>query len=192
MADSPLITVFTRHLPHREKLFKRCVSSLARQTCQDFKHLIIVDKDHLGIAEADKMFHRNLHLVTGKYTYMLDDDDYLIDTEFFQTVEDISNRSNSDVIIARMQRALSPFNDILPPDYLWDTRPVAGKIGAPCFVIKTSIWKQHCYLFGWPTYGNGDHCLIATLWDKGYSFHWLNRVVVRIDQIGHEVDRPCH
>jgi hypothetical protein len=181
----PFLTVFTRHLPERRDLLSRCKRSLAAQTCQDYQHLIITDDSSYNVHEADKLFHLHRDSVKGKFVHMLDDDDFLVDNRFIEDIREIVRKHDPDVIITKMERAIPSFNDTLPPNDLWGKRPVAGKIGAPCLIVRASIWYEHCSLFGWPTRGHGDHCLIATLWDKGYRFYWTDRVAVRVDQIGH-------
>lgn len=189
MADRPsppFLTIFTRHLPSREEEFARCVKSIRNQPCHDYQHLVVEDVTPYDVHEADKLFHIHRDEVVGRYVHMLDDDDYLIDNDFIGTVRQIAEDDDPDVVIVKMHRAMPQFDDVLPPSHLWGKRPEPGKIGAPCFVVRASVWKKRCKLFGWPTKGHGDHCLIAALWDEGYRFHWLDRIVVRVDRIGHE------
>lgn len=188
--DQPFLTIFTRHLPERVDLLNRCIQSVRQQSCEDYQHMVVEDTSkHYDVHAADSMFSRFKDGIKGRYVYMLDDDDYLIDEDFIGVIRSAAQQECPDVIMVRMERAVKPFNDVLPPRNLWEKRPQPGKVGAPCFIIKANVWKEYCYLFGKPTKGHGDHCLIATLWDEGYKFHWLNRVVVRIDRIGHQEKR---
>lgn len=199
LSELPFLTVVTRHCHGREELLARNQESLRRQSDQDFEQVLIVDDTPWswdGLNEADRSFVGHTNRVRGEYVYILDDDDLLVGSDFVREVKRVAREYNPDVIMVRVQRTAPGFlGEILPCSDAWGSRPLAGHVGAPCFVVRRVLWVEHIWIFGDPgklptaTSGFGDCEFVRHLYDLGCSFYWLDRIVATVNRIGHKEER---
>jgi hypothetical protein len=163
--NSQLVTIITRHHTDRPNLLKRCVASVQSQTNKDFQHLVIFDEEHKGIPHANLLFSHNLHLITGEYVFVLDDDDVFISTSFVSDLHLIINVLNPDVILVRT----SIGSIIYPKHIVYQSNDFPpGSIGSSCIVVRTSIFKQHIGEFK-TTETPGDYNFIKSVLSNNYT-----------------------
>lgn len=179
----PFLTVITRTMPGREKWLERNIESWRSQTDQDYEQIVITDSyKKWDMLRADRMLPDIADQVTGKYVYILDDDDYLIDKEFVAEVKKAAQQGHPEIIMVKMRRD-AIFHDVLPKR--WGQDPEQGDVGTPCFVVRTHVWKTHIWQFGQAiNQGFGDFSFINNAFAFGSSVAWLDRVVACVDHIG--------
>lgn len=186
--ETPFLTIVTRHLYTRKAQLKRNKRSVRSQmeAKQLIEHLIIVDRKRRGYKWADKNLSNIASHINGRYVYILDDDDYLIDPKFVKTIKRIARKRNNPGVIIFKAR-WKPFHGrALPSSRYWKRKVVCGDIGSPCFAVRADLWKKYIRKFGRPAHG--DFHFINKVVKSGCSVYWLTRIVAEVGQIGHQAD----
>lgn len=179
------ITVVTRYQPHREVLLNRNQQSLQDQTYKDWNQIILEDKHHLGIEYANgRLIELKDDERLGDYIYILDDDDYLIDSEFFEIAAELAKKTDPEVIMVR--GLWTAFGGRTLPRRCWKNFPQHGDVGSPNFLVKWGTWVEYIDHFAQPR--SGDFSFIKAIFESESKVVWLDRVVVEVDQIGHQKD----
>jgi len=172
------LSIVTRCSPDRAELLLRNTRSVREQTDQGFEQIFI--EGAANLYDANLSLAAAGDVLAGRYVYILDDDDYLCDPDFVAEAKGVAAEEDPDVIMVRMRRLHYFEGEILPDEENWRGPPVLGKVGSPCFLVKREIWQEHIAEFGRPICG--DFYFIRKLWESGYSFHWLDRVVTEVDR----------
>lgn len=179
----PLLTVVTRHLPHRSALFAQNRASLEAQTDPDYEQLVLTDTLRVGIENANLILHQAADMVRGDYVWVLDDDDVCADPEFIAKLKAAIAEADTppDVVMVRMEHA---HLGIKPPDELWNNQAIAlGQVGISAAIVRRPLWQQHAqyYARGY----DGDFEFYEHLFrDDQLSVLWLDMVASRCLQIG--------
>ena len=160
-------------------MLARNKASLAAQTCQDYEHVFLVDEAGIGIAEANRRLSEAQ--ISGEYVYILDDDDEIIDPNFIHDLQAIANQHAPDVIMVRSENGES---GILPTCKVWHQRPIEGRISMLNFVVKAGVFKKHAEAFAEKEFA-GDFTFINEIFQNGYTVHWHDCVVARIQKRSH-------
>ena len=171
VSSQPFMTFITRTYK-RPNALKICIESIEAQTDQDFEHIFIVDDIGQGMLWANCQFYTNRNRVRGKYVYLVDDDDYMIDKEFVSHVKSLSHRS-LDVIMFKIYIR----NELYPKPECWEKSPIYGKIGEECICVTNKVFQDHIHAFGEPR--GGDFSFIKEIFDQKYSIYWDDRIVVQ-------------
>lgn len=177
--SKPFLSVVTRSCG-RTKLLARNKKSLAVQIDPDFEQVIIVDKEHKGLHEANKSLNLNKHRVKGRYVLILDDDNYISDRSFIKHLKHTTTQHPVDIILFKVYR--KPFSETLPSKRSWGKQPLIGEIDSCCLVVKNAVWQKYIHEFGRSKHG--DYYFIKTLFEKKCSRYWVSRTMIMIDQIG--------
>jgi glycosyltransferase involved in cell wall biosynthesis len=130
----PFLTIITRSF-RRPNSLARCVQSVARQTDPDAEQIILYDTIGHGVGQS----YLNLRHLTpqGEYVFLLDDDDYLIDTGFVAALRQCAlANAMPDVIYALMDHC-----GTMLPD--WDDGLKRGNIACSCYVVRRDVWLEH-------------------------------------------------
>lgn len=172
----PFLSIVTRCSPGRRELLERNELSIAAQTDGDLEQIFI--EGAANLYEANLSLAMAGDVLVGEYVYVLDDDDYLCDSDFVTAAKKAAEDA-PDVIMVRA-RWVYLAGHILPDAPNWGRPPVLGKVGSPCFLVKREVWREHIRSFGRPRCG--DFHFIRKLWDMGCSFLWLDRVVAEVDR----------
>jgi len=182
--DEPFLSIVTRCFKRPKMLF-RCIESVSKQTDNDYEHVLCVD--NIGIAtipgewqkQGDHLF-RHARRIHGKYIYMLDDDDFLIDNDFVKGLKEVC-QDDPDVIFVKMSRPFYGVGQILPNERCWGIQPVQDLIGTPCFVVKRETWMNFIPNFR----GDGaDFQFIESIFRTNPKVYWWDRVVTQVGQAG--------
>jgi len=177
----PFMTIITRHHPKRPVLFEKCKASVAAQKDEDYEHLILYDYVGAGVAEANKMFFEYKELVTGKYVFMLDDDDVLTTDDFVGDIKQVAKtQKDPGIIFIRMliNQSLVPTTGVV-----WGKRKlVKCHIGTSCFVMLNKLWKDNIHEFlSIPT--TGDFNFINSVFLKRPKVYWHDKLYSKTMQV---------
>ena len=181
--SSPLLTIVTRTF-RRPRLLERCKASVQTLTSDDYEQVIIRDEKGVGYHGTCRLIFnaKSAGLLHGKYIWLLDDDDVLIDPNFVDNIRRlVKEKDNPPVIIVRMDAK----GRVMPPDSLWKKAPVRGQIGGSCYVVRADTWEAYWrYLL--TSRHAGDFKMVQAMYEAGIRFEWLDRVVMRVDRTGNE------
>lgn len=171
----PFMTIITRHLTTRPNMLKVNQDSLAQQTDRDFEQVILLDSEGRGVAWANENLRNHVDLIHGEYVFLLDDDDLIATPNFIEAVKTFATINDwPNVIIVKMEHAPG---FVLPDADNWQQEPRLGHIGCSGFIVRRETWVSHVTDFN-PVY-HGDYTFIKALWNAGYKFAWLDRVMTR-------------
>lgn len=191
VAETPFLSIVTRCHPRgREQMLERNKQSVIMQTDQDWEHVFISNAGNTR-READKSFVRVKDRIRGKYVFILDDDDYIVDPDFVACAKSVAKEAdNPDVIMVKM-RFLRRGGKLLPDAARWGKPPVMYKIAVSCYLVKRGIWLKHIEVFDYPDFPDlGDFWFIRRLFDVGCSIYWWDQVVAEVNHQGgvHDLD----
>jgi len=175
---TPFLSIITRHMASRPRMFEECLRSLTAQTDQDFEHIVLVDHIGRGVPWANLQFARYRDAVGGDYVLILDDDDALATPLAVATLRAAVAGTQADIVIFRGDHCQL---GILPDDAHWKQPPACGHISAQDLIVRREVWRRHVDAFG-NEYA-GDFSFIAALWRCGYQVHWLDAVLTRQQRI---------
>lgn len=175
------LTIYTRHLASRPKLFAHQKESLAKQTCQDFEHVVNVDAAGRGFAYAQRLLHD--FEPAGDYVWVFDDDDELICPNFIQCLKNIAEIKHPDVIMVRMDYA----GQLLPDALCWRGTPHEGHITQENYIVSRQVWMDHRHAYS-ERY-QADYDFIADVWKSAPAVEWHDCIAIR-DQAGRGLGRP--
>lgn len=168
-------------------MLKKGILSVMEQTDQDIEHIFLVDREKVGIWEANQVMDRFKDQADGQYVYILDDDCRLIEPAFVATLRDFCEKNDfPDVIMVRsVRRQLAP--PLLPKPHVWGDHEALriSTTNSLCYVAKNALWKEHIYRYGQKA--AGDWFFLKSMRDSGASFGWLDLCVAETMQLGRGV-----
>lgn len=176
---TPFLTILTRH-HKRPWMLERCRASVLAQTCDDYEHVILHDHVGLGIRGSHQMAIDHAGHYRGRYIWMLDDDDWLIEPGFVDAIKRTAEAHNDPPVI--VVRANHP-SGLLPSDEHWHRAPELGHIGMPCVVVRADVWRQWAHRMLDRERGC-DYAFISAMYGAGVEFVRLDLVAVQVGQIG--------
>lgn len=144
--SQPFLSIVTRHLPARKRYFERCALSIVRQSDQDYEH-VVLDCLPSSYQDCNTVFYPNRHRVTGKYVFILDDDDYLINLDFVKGLKEQAV-NDPDVIWVKW-RTIGTFDNVpLPFPEQWEQLsrglpPIMGTMGSSNFVVRNQLYQDY-------------------------------------------------
>lgn len=174
-----LLSIITRTFNGRPAGMRRLVKSLAAQTSQDFEHILLVDDKRRGVEWANANIKRVTPDVHGDYVMILDDDDYLIDSDFVRLLS-AQVEGSPEVVVIKMDMGNGLF---LPADADWGRRPIHSRIAVSSHVTRRDVFIEHAPDFGLKYDGDFDY--IDAVWKCGHEFKWWNRVVSKVGEVSH-------
>lgn len=166
----------------RPLLLAECEASVQMQSVP-VEHVIVHDREGIGIAGVYAAMPRHADRVTGEYVMVLSDDNVLADEEFAEDLEWRANEMDRpDVIVFRgqIEGSLQPL--------VWMAEPVITRIDLSCFAVKRNVWQLNADQWGHRY--EGDFDFIHHLWDAGYRFDWWDHLGFRALQIGRGAPEP--
>lgn len=177
---SAFLSIVTRHMTSRPRMFARQQASLQVQTDQDFEQVLIEDPIGHGLAWANAQFAVHAEGVHGAYVLALDDDDLLAEPTAIAQLKQVAHTTQADIIMFRVRRANL---DVLPDNANWGGPPVAGHISGQCCIVRREVWQRHAAAWDQPR--GADYAFLTELWQHGYQVAWHNQLLVRMQRIGH-------
>lgn len=188
----------------RPKAVRECLNSLRAQTKRNFIVVLISDckednveklvqeypdlsfrikhVEPLGYPGCNLYFNQVRDSVNSDYIVFIDDDDKVVDENYFEALEHIAIKENPGVIMSRL---LFIKGRILPSERGWKNPPEQGYVSALNFCVRCSIY-QKC---DWPDKRYGDYHFIFQIynsidWEK--EVYWHDKITTAIQ------DSPRH
>lgn len=141
---------------------------------------MIVDNVGKGLHWANRQIANVAQSITGRYVYVLDDDDFITCEDFVSGLKQLlaQVKKDPDMIIARgwlLERMM--------PDG-WMQMPRRGKIAAPNMIVRNDVFKFHARK--WDTDRAGDwRFLNSVMKIRGTAnFYWWDKVIFYADPTG--------
>jgi hypothetical protein len=175
---APFLTIVTR-THHRPWGLARCRASVQSLVDGDYEHWMLDDPIGVGIRGSHQMVIDASRHFQGRYIWLLDDDDYLIEPALIDHLK-AATEDDPPVVFVRCQHSTL---GKLPPDKRWEKPPQLGALGFPCLVVRADVWREHCDAMT-TTETGGDFALADRLWGRGVPFRWLDVTAVHIPQKG--------
>lgn len=164
MSKTPLLSIITRSYQRPTEL-KRCIDSVLNQTDPDFEHIIVPDEIGHGIHWANRQITEQAYKLNGQYVYILDDDDYVVTSDFIKDFRILlENIDSSDVIIC-----CGTLNGERYPKF-WKEPLVRGGIAAPNFICRQAVFNRYAKF--WDAPRAGDASFIQAVNKAGHKIFW--------------------
>lgn len=169
----PFLSIVTRNHPARSEVINECKASLKDLNPGDYQHIIIPDEKGEGIPTANRMFFENRHLITGKYVFILDDDDVLISDDLISDLRILIRRHDTPgIVFIRMKLG----EKIIPTEEVWrKDKLLPGSLGSSCFIMINSLW-QECVDEFKTTETPGDFNFINSAFSKCPNIYWQDKI----------------
>lgn len=172
---------------HRPNFLTDNIRSVKAQTCQDIEQVFIVDRERNGIQAADRALAENKDRMHGEYSFILDDDCWLINDDFVQELKVfVCQEKNPAVVMFKSKRPPGPpsTQTVFPTKEVWESRvPLHGTTNCLCYAIRTPVWKMWIEYFGVKPWGGDWHFLEQVIKD-GNRLTWLDTFSGESRQLG--------
>ena len=178
--NNPFLSIVTRNHLDRVESLSRCKESVNKLKDKDFSHVIIRDYDCLGIPHANKLLYKYRHLVTGKYVFILDDDDVLISGDLVDDIKEISEALNDpEIIFIRMILGDIPY----PTSKVWEKdKLIPNHIGSSCFIMLNSLWQKNIEHFQTTKIPGDFNFINAAFLDSNTTF-WQGKAYSKAEKL---------
>lgn len=161
----------------RPKMLSENIESVKRQTERSIEQIFIVDRQRKGIQIADKSFVGNRARVDGSYVAILDDDCWLIDDKYAETLKRfVEDNRYPTVTLFRSKRPAGPPSNqtVFPTREVWGKRPLHQTTNCLCYIVKAEAWKKRIEYFGVKNWG-GDWWFLDALINKDkLDYVWMD------------------
>ena len=153
--------------------------SLAAQTDDDFLQVILEDAHGMGVAAANAQLAD--YTPTGRYVWVLDDDDLCVHPNLVADLRFLANvEQDPPAFIMPMDHG--PLGT-LPPDHLWQCQPVEGGIGCSGIITRSDVWMECRAAWASGRYAS-DFDFIAAVWrTHGPAIVWVPVVASQVQRI---------
>ncbi len=122
---------------------------------------------------ANEMLFANRQLITGKYVFILDDDDFLVNGDLVSDIKEIDSIIISPEVIFVLCKILGR---LYPTEDVWEkNKIIPNHIGSSCFVVLNSVWQENIEAFK-TTETPGDYNFINTVFLKNPTTFWQGKV----------------
>lgn len=173
-SDSPFLTIITRKYLRPEG-FEQNQKSIERLIDKDIEQIFIIDPVGHGMLNANKSFSlpEVKSIVSGKYVFLLDDDDFITNPFMVTNLKAIAESTNADVIFFKMF-IKNANNCLYPTPNQWKNNTMfAGSIGGSCFVVKNEIYQKYIEHFGHVRMG--DFHFINEVMKSNPNVYWFDK-----------------
>ena len=167
-----MLSVISRHMPTRNRLFEICKTSLRNQTSSDFEHWVLTDYEMKGTAHANRMYGKcREHMkLNGMFVLNLDDDDKIL---YSGLVDRLAGLTDYDVIFMKgmIGGRVFPLN--------WESPPQFCGIGSFNYIVKREVFYEFMYILGEDPKLDGTHI------GRGEDFRFIKAVHNSVDKAKH-------
>jgi hypothetical protein len=154
-------------------------ASLEAQTCDDWRQTLIMDDVGRGMGWAQEQLAKVD--VSGRYIWILDDDDECIRPALVEELRVIAAEHNPGVIMLRMDHGKM---GVKPDNGYWGKPPEGGHIGVSAYVTRRDVWQQHAGAFLSAHYAS-DFDFISAVFASRPAVYWHDVVASRVQRISH-------
>ncbi len=187
--ENPFLTIITRCYK-RPLGINRHLESIGTLTDKDLEQIMIGDPIGIGMLEANKSFSypEVLQKITGKYVFLLDDDDFIVNPNMIRDLKWVHEKftvalnGNWDIIFFRMNIIGGPNGDLYPTPETWEKAPKIAHIGGSCMVVSTEIYKKFIHNFAHTRCG--DFKFLDAIWKTNPKVYWLDKIMCQTGSIG--------
>ena len=174
----PFLTIVTRTYK-RPTFLAQCVASVDAQSGGGIQHVILEDREGLGIYGSYKWMTDPAQFARyeGEYIYCLDDDNVLIDPGFAVALAHIANQYAPDVVMVKAQH---PTRGILP--HIWKRFPMRNSVDLCNFAVRADVWKANAGRF-LDIEQAEDFAFINHLFKAHHSVYWHDQIVARLQRV---------
>jgi len=167
----PFLSIVTRKYKRPIGLSKN-MQSVDSLKSNKWEQIIINDNVGKGVLEANKSFEKVKDLIKGKYVFLLDDDDFIVNENMITDLEQIAQLHKPDVICFKM--LIKNHNNCdYPLSDVWEKEPKAGSIGGSCFVVSKEVYNKFIHHFG--VYPMGDFNFINEVFKYDINVYWHDK-----------------
>lgn len=124
--------------------------------------------------------------INGRYVYVLDDDDMLVDPGFAEALEVL--REPWVMVKAHLGSPGERHDGVWPVPWGEDWRPKFGSVSTLNLVVRADVF--HEYKAAWAGGRGGDYRMAKAMWDAGLRPYWLDRLVARTQRISNGAAEP--
>jgi hypothetical protein len=148
---NPTITIITRHLVSRgSECLNRCLDSVS-SFAHEIQHIIVPDHIGVGWAGSIKNVVNACDKISGKWVWMLDDDDVCTSPDLPRQIESIDEiMTDLQIIIARSKLRSAKSEDgykVYPPEELFKQENITvfkiSTIGMPNYILRQDLFKKY-------------------------------------------------
>lgn len=164
---NPFLSVMTRCYKRPMYLYLNKVS-LLQQKDPDYEQFLLIDKIGQGIEGANCFLEKAKDLATGKYVFILDDDNAVVYDNFITDLKRIDTEYNPDIIFFKKKQIIE-----YPTYKSWSKYPVEDHIDTSCFCIKLDLYLEHIHNFSVPR--KGDFSFISKVYPKSKRVFWFDK-----------------
>lgn len=181
--ENPFLTIITRCYSRPVGLNKH-LESITTLTDKDLEQIFIGDPVGVGMFEANKSFSylEVLEKINGKYVFLLDDDDFIVNPNMIEELKNVIVIGDYDIIFFRMNIIGGPNGDFYPTPEIWGNAPKVAHIGGSCFVVRTDVYKKFIHNFAHTRCG--DFKFLEALWATNPKAYWLDILMCETGRIG--------
>ena len=200
--DCPLLTIVTRHMPHRLALLEINIKSCQNMYTKDFEHVILTDMNNSGMKIAETALYAFKDQYRGKYICHLDDDDTLGNFSIVDEIIRIIKLSESNelneptgptglngptklntpprVIFTKVWE--TGWNREMPNDEHWFKIPPPGQVTTSNLLIRNDVYNIEENIGAISLQHGGDYAFVFnTLSDCEWNdVFWLDAIIFRI------------
>ena len=112
-------------------------ASLAQQTCTDWQQTLLIDDVGIGVVAANTQLAT--FAPTGRYVWLLDDDDLCVYPGLVADVLALEAERNPELIMVRFDH---DYLGVLPEPAYWQRPPECGRIGGSGVISRADLWMQ--------------------------------------------------
>jgi len=181
-SENPFLSIITRKYK-RPIGFNKNQESIQSLIDKDIEQIFITDHKGLGLFAANTSFgNRQVReMITGKYVFLLDDDDFIVNPYMVSELIMVHAEFDPDVIFFRMNIIGGPNGDLYPTPNTWEKEPVIAQIGGSCFVVKREIYLKHIHEFAKARCG--DFAFIKSVFESGAKCFWHDSLMCQTGKI---------
>lgn len=177
--SAPFLEIITRHMTSRPSMLAINQASLKTQTAGEWCQTLLIDEQGLGVGASYVALSRYAPKLTGRYIWILDDDDYCIRPQLVEELKAIAADNDPDVIMMRMDHG--PLG-VKPEDDFWQRPVVAGRVGCSAYVVKREVWQKYAHAFLPGSY-QSDYWFIASIFADSPAVYWFDVVGSKVQRI---------
>lgn len=178
---APFLEILTRHMTSRPSMLAINQVSLKTQTAADWCQTLLIDTDCQGVGASYVALARYAPKLTGRYVWILDDDDFCVRPSLVEELKAIVDEHDPDVIMMRMDHG--PLG-VKPEDDFWQRPVVPGRVGCSAFVVRREIWQRYAHAFLPGSY-QSDYWFIASIFADSPKVYWFDCIASRVQRVSY-------
>ena len=168
----PFLSIVTRKYKRPVGLNKN-MQSVDDLKSNKWEQIFINDDIGKGVLEANKSFSKVKDIIKGKYVFLLDDDDFIVNENMISELEQIAQLNNNPDVICFKMLIKNKNNCDYPTPDVWGKEPKRGSIGGSCFVVSKEVYQRFIHKFG--VYPMGDFNFINEVFKYDIKVYWHDK-----------------